>query len=401
MKHIVVLGGGFAGVAAVLRMQKKLSPKETKITLIDKNAYHLFTPSLYEVATSEEKKGNIAIPFQEIFGKKVEIIQGIVEKIDTVKQVIHFREDKDAIRYDYLLIALGSTPAYFHIRGLEENGIALKSLSDAIKVRNKILNMCCKEGQCHKKVQVVIGGGGFSGTEIAAELLTYKKKIAKQHHLDPNCLAITIIQGSDRLLKELDVHVSKIAEKRLKEPNMTFAFGGHIKKVTKTSVFTDDNKVYPYDLLIWTGGVQANPLAWKSNLPVNKRGQVITNNFLQAQGYEHIFVAGDIAQYISEKTQNAAPGVVQVAEDEGKRAGDNIARSIQKKSLKPYTYHHWGYIVPLKGKFAAAELMGTFHFDGFFGWILQQLIVLNYFLGILPLWKAMGRWDKFETELEQ
>ncbi len=428
MKQIVILGGGFAGIAAALAIKKSLSKKDAKVVLIDKNSFHLFTPSLYEVATSEEPKSNIAIPFKEIFGKRIEIIQAEVEKIDSVKQVVmlgkqpstslrqkvsslseqHEPKGFGEISYDYLLIALGSEPAYFHIPGLKENSIALKSLREAVMVRNKILTMCCKEGlpngrqgECNKKVQVVIGGGGFSGTELAAELLTYKKKIARQHHLDPSCLQVTIIQGSDRLLKELDPHVSTIAKKRIKSKNVTFAFGGHISKVTKTSVFTDDNKVYPYDLLIWTGGVQANITAWKSNLPVNKRGQIIVNNSLQVQGRQHIFAAGDIAQYIDTKTQKPAPTVAQVAEDEGKIAGENITRLLQHKQLTNYRYRHIGYVVPLRGKYAAAELMGWLHFDGFIGWIVQQIIFLYYLIKILPLWKALRRWNTFESDLEQ
>lgn len=398
MKHIVILGGGFAGVAAVLYLQKHLT-RNTKITLIDKNPYHLFTPSLYEVATSEAPKGNIAIPFEEIVERKVEVVKGIVEKIDPAKQTVTSQDD--VISYDYLLITLGSQPAYYHIPGLEEHSIALKSLQEAVVIKNKIRSMCCEEGKCNKKVRVVIGGGGFSGTELAAELLTYKDKIAKQHHLDPNCLEITIIQGSDRLLKELDAHVSKIAQDRLHLPNVTFAFGGHISKVTKTSVFTDDNKVYTYDILIWTGGVEANAIPQKSGLPTNKRGQLIVNSFLQVEEHDNIFAAGDIAQFIDPKTTTPAPTVAQVAEEEAVTAAKNILRLIKNQDLEAYTYRHFGYIVPIRGRYAVAELMGVLHFDGLIGWILQQLIFLRYLLGILPLFKALKHWNRFELELTQ
>src|SRR5689334_14135743 len=100
-----------------------------------------------------------------------------------------------------------------HIPGLKEHAIAFKTLEDAVKIKDKIKTQCCKDGVCHRKVQVVIGGGGFAGTELAAEILTYKERIAKQNGLDKNCLELTIIQGSDRLLKELDPHVSSIAQK--------------------------------------------------------------------------------------------------------------------------------------------------------------------------------------------
>lgn len=400
MRHVVILGGGFAGVAAAKELVKKTSSKHVKITLIDRHDAHLFTPSLYEVATSESPQKNIVIPIKEIFGKKVEVIKSTIKSIDTSTQNILLGEDKQ-ITYDYLIIALGSVPAYYNIPGLKENSIALKSVRDAVQIKNKIKNICCEGKECKRKAKIIIGGGGFSGTELAAELLTYKNKLAKQHNLAPNCLDITIIQGSDRLLKELDPHVSKIAEKRIKKSNVHFAFGGHISKVTATSVFTDDNKVYDYDLLIWTGGVQASPAAEKSNLPVNRKGQITVNDFLQVQGINNIFAAGDIVEYKDVKTQQYAPTVAQVAEDEGKTAGGNIARLIKNQTMKPYTYSHWGYVVPLRGKFAAAELMGFWHFDGFFGWVLEQLIFLRYLLSILPFWKALQKWNTFEIDLER
>lgn len=405
MKQVVVLGGGFAGIAAVKALQKQLSPTDAKITLLDKNNYHLFTPSLYEVATSEEPKSNIAIPFYAIFQKRINVIQGSFEKIDAKKQIISYvpysSTKQHELEYDYLVIALGSEPAYFHIPGLEENSITIKSLKDAILIKNKIQILCCEEGKCNKKVQVVIGGGGFSGTELAAELLTYKNILARQHHLDPTCLHITIIQGSERLLKELNSHVSKIAQERLQSPYLKIVYGRRISKVNKTSVFTDDNTVFSYDIFIWTGGVEANSILSKNGFPINTRGQVIVNTFLQVRGAENIFAAGDNTEFIHTSTKIPIPAVAQVAIDEGKIAGENIARLVKKQKLIPYSYFHLGYVVPLRGKFAAAELMGFFHFDGFLGWVLQQFIFLQYLLAILPFWKALKRWNTFELHLKQ
>lgn len=399
MKHVVILGGGFAGISAAKNLAKQTNPRTVHITLVDKQPYQLFTPSLYEVATSEEPQKNIAFPFKEIFPERIEIIKDIVDKIDVKNQKIKLQNQE--LSFDYLIIALGSEPAYYHIPGLKEHSIALKSLREAVMIKNKIKDTCCKEDECKKKAKVVIGGGGFSGTELAAAMLSYKTKLAKQHHLHPNCLDMTIIQGSDRLLKELDPHVSKIATERLKKPFVHFAFGGHIKEVTDAKVKTDDGNEYDYDLLVWTGGVEGNSIAEKSELPINKRGQIIVNDFLQMEGYQNVFAIGDIAQYQDKKSQTFAPTVAPVAEDEGKTAAENIARLLENKSLKHYKYFHWGYVVPLHGKYAAAELMGMFHFDGLIGWIAEQFILLRYLLTILPLGKAMQKWNKFETELEQ
>lgn len=399
MNKIVILGGGFAGIAAAKHLLKH-KQESLEIVLIDKNSYHLFTPSLYEVATNEEPKKNIAIPFSEIFEKKIKTINAEIEKIDPKNKKIILK-DGQSVDFDFLVISLGSETAYYNIEGLRENSVTLKSLEDAVKLRNSIKTRCCKEGVCNRIVEVLIGGGGFAGTELAAELLSYKQRLAKQHHLDPGCLHVSVIQGSNRLLKELDEHVSKIAQKRMDGKQTSFYFGGHIKSVTKKEVTTDDGKSYPYEVLVWTGGVKANHIASDSELPVDKHGEILVNQYLQVQGYPNIFAAGDISGFVDAKTQEVVPDVAQVAEDEGKIAGENIHNIISNRNLVPYHYRHFGYVVPIKGRFAVAELMFGIHFDGIFGWILQQFVLFRYLLGILSLPKAIMRWNKFEINLSQ
>jgi NADH dehydrogenase len=119
------------------------------------------------------------------------------------------------------------------------------------------------------------------------------------------------------------------------------------------------------------------------------------------EGSENIYAAGDIAGFIDPKTDKPVPNVAQVAEDQGKVAAENVIRAIAGEDPEPYKFGHWGYIVPLKGRFAAAELMGWLHFDGFLGWSMQQLVFLYYLLKILPLASALKRWNVFQLELEQ
>lgn len=398
-KRIVIIGGGFAGVAAGLHLKKKLKENEAEILLIDKQPYHLFTPSLYEVATSEIPNKDIVIPFYAIFESGVKIVTGEVEKIDANANTI-LLTNQETVAYDYLIITVGSVPSYMGIEGLEDYSVGFKTIKDALIIKEKVKSMCCKEGECTRKVQLVIGGGGFAGTELAAELLMYKNKLAKQEGLDRNCLEITIIQGSDHLLNELDPHVSALAQKRVAGSAVKFGFGGHINKVDSEKIYTDNGKEYPYDIFVWTGGVEANHLAKDSELPVSKHGQLLVDQCLQVEGRQNIFSAGDVAGFIDPKTQKPVPNVAQVAEEQGAVVAENVVRLIHGEKLKPYKYRHFGYVVPLRGRFAAAELMYGIHFDGFFGWILQQIVLLRYLFGILPYWKAWKRWNVIELELE-
>lgn len=399
MEKIVILGGGFAGISAGLYLKKTLSKTGAKLILIDTNPFHLFTPSLYEVATSEEPQKNIAIPFLEIFGNSIELITSEIIKIDPRSQNVKLKNGKD-ISYDYLTIALGSEPEFYNIDGLVQYSFPLKTAADGLKIKDKIHKLCDLNAAKEKEVSIVVGGGGFSGTELAAELCGYVHELSKEHKISPKLFNICIIQGSEKLLKELDNHVSDIAEKRLSKMGAEMVFGSHIKKVTKDFVQTDKDEKFPYDILIWTGGVRANRVVADSGLPLNKGGQVLVNQYLQLNDHKNVFAVGDIAEFIDPTSGKIVPAVAQVAEDQGKIAAENIIRSIQKKPLTTYKYKHFGYIVPLKGRYAVFA-MGTLYIKGFFGWIIEQFVFLRYLLGILSFPKAFKRWNEFEKDLKQ
>src|SRR3990167_10301498 len=138
-KIVIAGGGGFGGVSAAIKLSKSL-PKEIKIVIIDKNPYHLFTPSLYEVATSEEPMKNIAIPFKEIFGNRIEIVTGEITSINPKTQSIKLKDSE--VSYDYLIISLGSESAFYNIEGLREYSLPLKTIQDAVKIKDKIHRLC-------------------------------------------------------------------------------------------------------------------------------------------------------------------------------------------------------------------------------------------------------------------
>lgn len=397
MKEIIVLGGGFAGVSALLSLKKKISEDEANITLIDKNSYHLFIPSIYEVATKEEPKKNIAIPFTDIFSNKVKHVRGVVSNIDTHNHLIHLKDNTN-YSYDYLIIALGSESEFFGIEGLEEHSLPLKDLEDAVKIQKIIEENYHAKVPNNKHLSIVIGGGGLSGTEFTAELVHYKEHLAKHHELPKDLVKITIIQGSSRLLKDLDEKVSEIAKKRLENEGVEVVLETHIKKVEKGEIETDTGKKYKYDVFIWAGGVRANKVLEESNLKTNGKGQLPVNDKLQVNGFNNIFAVGDVAQAADPITNKPAPGVAQVAEDEGKIAAENIYKSLKNQDLISYKFFHAGYIVPLKGRFSVVQLM-KFRIVGYYGWVIQQFVFFYYLLRILPFLKALKRWNKFELYL--
>lgn len=367
MINIVILGGGFAGVRAALTLKNKIKSYDIRVTLIDENSFHVFTPSLYEVATAEEPQGNVVIPYKAIFNDQIEVIQGKVQKIDSLKQTIFLEslenvQVKKEYSYDYLIFALGSNTEYFDIPGIKEYGIPLKTLTDAIKIKNVL-----KVLRTTNSNKIIVGGGGFSGTELACELAIHKSH-----------LSVTLIQGSPILLKELRDGVSQLAKKRLEKGNVNLILGKRIKRVTKEIVEVENGKIFPYDMFVWTGGVRSNKLL----------GDIKVDKSLQIKDKKNIFAAGDVV----------TPGVAPRAEKMGKIAAENVLRLIKGESLLSYSYKNMGYIVPLGGHFATFA-MGRFHISGIFAYILQQLIFLRYLLQILPPFEALKRFRKFEKDL--
>jgi len=397
-KNVIILGGGFAGIKAALAILKCKEELDIRITLIDRNSYHLFSPALYEVVTREEPQKNITIPLKEILGDKVHLVKEEVLLIDTKHKMVRTK-NKSCFYYDFLIISLGSQPAFFGIQGLSKYSYPLKTLDDALAIQTAIKKAYHKKAKLGF-IDVFVGGGGFSGTELVAELLTFRESLAKQLFCKNDCMRLTIIQRSDRLLRELRKKASEVARKRLEDYGVRLCFGERVKSLTKDCITTDMENCYKCDIFIWTGGVRASSVIGENGFSTNYRGQLIVNEYLQVVGYKSIFAAGDNAEFIDLKTKQHAPWLAQVAEEQGKVVAENIYRLIKRVPLKKYKLSKFGYAVPLKGRFAIFEFKNV-HVVGFLGWIIQQAVLLRYLLGILPLFKALKRWNKFERELKQ
>lgn len=378
MTEIVVLGGGFAGVFAAKEL-RKLSSEHFRITLVDKNNYHLFIPSLYEVATAEEPRDNICIPYTEIFPHGVRLIKGEATSIDKENHKVNFK-DGQFISYDYLVIALGSETQYYGIEGLRENSIAFKSLEEAEKIRNRVKEMYQKKHGEGKALMVAVVGGGATGVELSTELSKYEEKLGGN-------IEVSIFQGGPTLLKGVSRKVSEIARERLQKVGINVHLNSRVKRVTKEYLEIEDGRQHPYDLLIWTGGVKPNVILEDSGFPKTTEGRIAVDEYLRVKGSENIFAAGDIA--------DEKPKLAQVAHEQGEIIGKNLARLIEGKPLKTYHYRLLGFLIPLFGRYVVVDIQGMV-FAGVLGYVFQQIVFLRYLLMILPPWQAFRRWGRYE-----
>lgn len=402
-QKIVILGGGFAGVRAAIDLLNK--NKNIFITLIDKNSYHSNHSDYYEIVAAivkelreasiselVELRQTAAIPYSEIFKyfKNIEIIRDSVKKIDFTNSAV-ITEHKKICPYDWLIVSTGSETCFYEIPGLRDFSFELKTVYDAMNIRNRIdeifMNAPKKE-----KISIVIGGGGFTGCEVAGEIKGYTNHLAALHKRPRENHEIIILEATDKILGGASDWARKKTENRFKKMGIKIKYGINIKEIGEKNFLFKDGGETIYNILIWTAGVQASSVSKLfPESAISKKSCLKTNKYLLVPSFKNIFAAGDIAYYENPKTKIPLPMTAQTAISQGKYIAAAITKKINKKKFSPYKPKMSKFIIPIGGKYAVADL-GFIKFSGFFAWILKHFVILNYFINILPLYKAISLW---------
>lgn len=392
-KKIVILGAGFAGIHVAKDLAKLV---DDEIILIDKSPVHLYTPDLYEIASSVHAKmteeclinlkDSVATDIYSIIPKdRVEFIKAEVININPEKQIVTYNKGK--VSYDYLVLALGSVTNYYDIPGLEQFSYPVKTTQDAIVINCHLeiyFKELWKEG-IKKNVVINIGGGGATGVEFGGEMVKYISRLCKKYHYPRKKVTIQLIQGSNELIG-LGKEVSDIAKNRLESKGVKIIFNKYIKRVTPNKIFIqgkDETKqtALDSDILIWTGGVKVNPVVGEA---------VEVDEYLRSKEYKNIFAAGDNALFV--ENGKKTPMLAQVAWEEGRVIAQNIAATIHNKPMSTYFIKDYLAIIPLAGKFGIVK-WGDRVFSGRWCWVFRRLTDLWYALQILPFWKALKKWQ--------
>lgn len=415
-KNIVILGGGFGGVACALRLNKLMRKnrvllRKFNIVLVDKKNYHLYHPTLYEAATTASDDGAplnvkrvVVTPIEEIIqGTSIKFIQGTISKLDAPNKEILF-DDATPLRYEYLVLALGSDPAYFGIPGLKEYSIPLKSFENALHIRSVIRKKYDLK-QNGDAINIIVGGAGPAGVEFSAELVGYIKRLNKKSHknISPR---VVLVEGAPDILPGFSKKVVGIARARLAKVGIEIKSSSLISKTDEHSIYlkssapqsTAPEETVPYDALVWTGGVEANVLTRTFNLKEEKRGRIETNEYLLCLApdqhldiAENVYAIGDNACFYNPQTKMPIPGTARVAIEQSKIAAENIYRKITGRPKVKYAFKNYPFAIPLGGKYAITQV-GPILFVGFSGWALKQLIELYYLFSITNNWSAFWRW---------
>ena len=427
-KHIVILGGGFAGIEVLKSLQKQLSSNNVEITLVSKNNFLLFTPMLPEVASGMIETRHIVTPLRS-FCKKAKLYEASVESIDLDNKLVIITHSigrqsqpsgwrEHTLKYDYLVIALGSENNFFGMSEIEENAFTMKTIDDAIILRNHLINVLEQanlEQDNHdlrkSLLTFVVVGGGFSGVETVGAVNDFVRESIKQYY--PNIymsdVRVILVSATDKILEQIDEGLGKFALEKLKESGVEFIMNTQVKGATKNKAILHDDAVIPCYSLIWTAGVTPNNLIANLHCEHDKGHRIIANNYLEVSGYDGVYALGDCASITDPHTGKPYPPTAQHAIRQGKIAAKNIVSAIKGKGKreekkKKFDYRTKGMMAEIGKRTGVAILFGRIKLHGFLAWWLWR----SYYLANLPTakkkLKVMGDWTSdllFKPDVSQ
>ncbi|MEX1063855.1 MAG: NAD(P)/FAD-dependent oxidoreductase [Candidatus Paceibacterota bacterium] len=409
MINILILGGGFGGIRAALDLSKRVGhKKDIKITLVDKQSSQTFFPTLYELASvygvdhqhpfHTKLRGTVSIPYADIFkGKHIDLVEAEIKHINLGGKHVTTNSGSD-LPFDYLIIAMGSTVSTFGIPGVEEYAHKFKTLEDGLLLNDKIEDTYIAAGKKEKPlpVHILVGGAGFTGVELAAELSSCTIHIAHRHNVtENNCTAITLLEAGPTILPAISEKERNKIKARLVRLGVNLLENSAIKEVGPDFAKLADGSVLKGDIIIWTAGVRAlDILKSIDGLELDEKGRIVVNDFMQTN-HPNIFAVGDNINFVDKKTGKSIPQMAYVAIEQGRVAAENVSRLATSKrqnggeaSLKKYDPHLDVWIAPVGGKNAVVHIGGWGRFDGFLGYLVRQLVDLRYFLSVLPFFKG-------------
>lgn len=384
-KHIVILGAGYGGVHAAKLLNRKLK-KDDKITitLIDKAPYHTLMTELHEVAGARVEQDSVQVNLKKIFNAtKVDVVTDLIDKVDFKNQTLG--SENKVYKYDYLIIGLGSEPAFFGIPGVKENGFTLWSMNDALVINEHIENMfrkACNEKDPELKKELltfVVAGAGFTGIETVGELVEWKKKLCEKYLIDENDVKIMVVEALGKILPILNDKLIIKSERYLVKHGVEILTNAPITKVDKRNITLKDGKNIPTQTLIWTCGVQGNSFAASLGLTLGKRGRVQVNEFMQSIDYKNVYLIGDNVYY--EEDSKPIPQIVESAIQTAETAAYNIVTDLYGGNKRAFKSNYHGMMVSLGSRYAVANLMGT-SLSGFFATLMKHFVNIHYLWGV-------------------
>jgi len=387
MRRVVVVGAGFAGLSCV----KALRHAPVEITLVDRHNFHTFQPLLYQVATAGLGADDIAHSVRGIFHDQhnVTFLLGSVSGIDLDGRRI-LVEGAPAVEYDLCVLAAGAATATFGVAGVEDSALALKTLPEALEVRNHVLRQFeLADGDPalidRGALTIVVIGGGPTGVELAGALTELFDNVFARDfpRLDMTRARVVLLEATDRLLGQFSTSSAAYALAKLKAMGVDVRLGTAVDRVTNTAVHLASGDVISTRTAIWVAGVQAAPLAALLGVERGRAGRVMVDNHLQLAGHPEVFVIGDLAA-APDRHDGVLPQLAPIAIQQGKYVARIIARQARGSAAphrRAFRYVDKGTMATIGRNAAVAELPGRIRIRGFVAWVTWLFLHLMYLVG--------------------
>jgi NADH dehydrogenase len=366
--HVVILGGGFGGLAAA----RALARAPVRITLIDRQNHHLFQPLLYQVATAALNPSEIAAPLRNVLRrqKNVTVLLAEATRIDVATRTVEL-VDGD-LSYDHLIVATGATHSYFGNDAWARTAPGLKTLEDAVEIRQRFLlafEAAEREPDAARRVALltfVVIGAGPTGVEMAGAMAEIARNTLSQdfRNIDPRSARVVLVEGVDRVLQAYSPDLSSSAQQELERRGVEVRTGARVTRLDDECVYVGAERI-PACTVVWAAGVAGSPLARTLGVPLDRAGRVLVEATLSIPGHPEVFVIGDLASL--QINGAAVPGVAQGALQGGRHAAAMILRSLRGEAHSAFEYRDLGSMATIGRNAAVVDVKGL-RLTGLLAW---------------------------------
>ena len=398
-KKIVILGSGFAAVECAKKLENEFgNDPEIELVMIGEDNFLLFTPMLPQVASGMIETRHIVFPIRTIC-KKTKFYEGRIKNVDPYGKLVTLWGTGDkrsiSIHYDFLIVALGSETNFFGMADVEKNAYTMKTLNDAVMLRNRIIDMLEQaENETNPILRksflnFVVVGGGFAGIETAGELMDLLLDVRKYYpSIHKDDLKVIVLEAMGEILPGFNKKLAEFAKQKLKERGIDIqlkkavtSFDGNevtiktLDETPKDSIDQSEINSIITKTLIWTAGITpVNTI--KRSMFKTEKGKIVINDFLEVEKFPGVFAIGDCALFVDPITNRPFPPTAQIAEAQAKMAAKNLISLIKNSEKEKFVYHSKGQLAIIGKRTGIATFLGV-NISGFLAWLIWRNVYLS------------------------
>jgi NADH:ubiquinone reductase (H+-translocating) len=399
--RILILGGGFAGLEAARYLDRTAAKRaDVEVTLVSRENFSLFTPMLHEVVASDLEPADICNPLRKLL-RRVTVLNGEIESIDLVARRVTISYGISELRrelpFDHLVLALGSETNYLGIPGVAEQALGVKTLRDAVMLRNGVIAMleaASVEPDPERRKRLltfVVAGGGFAGVETVGAINDLARQSLRHYgRIDPREVRVILIHSRQVILPELGQALGLCAQEQLRQRQVEIKLNTKVIRYADETVHCADGERVPAATLVWAAGVSPSPIL--KDLPLElQRGRIAVDPTLEVPQFPGVWAAGDCVVLIDPTSKQPYSPTAQHAVREGRQVAKNICARMKGERAAPFVYRMQGQLAAIGRRTGVARIFGL-NFSGVVGWMLWRSVYLMKLPGVEKKIRVGLRW---------